>query len=203
VLPHDLTDVIAAHEANGAALMVGSNYDEGTELLPATTPEGLAALVRRRFGAQGDAIAKLYNGADSETATIAQDRMLSDYVLAASAREAQAFAEPDKPAYVYRFTRLAPGSTSSRLPRSIPRNLPMCSGLRCPSTGPGPTVTGRCRTRWSNTGRTSPRPGIRTALVCRSGRATGRRRKPSCNSETRPVRCRCWTPNEKLCLTLI
>jgi hypothetical protein len=25
VLPHDLTDVIAAHEANGAALMVGSN----------------------------------------------------------------------------------------------------------------------------------------------------------------------------------
>jgi para-nitrobenzyl esterase len=36
--------------------------------------------------------------------------MLSDYVLAASAREAQAFAGPDKPAYVYRFTRLAPGS---------------------------------------------------------------------------------------------
>jgi hypothetical protein len=46
--------VIAAHEANGAALMVGCNYDEGTELLPATTPEGLAALVRRRFGAQSD-----------------------------------------------------------------------------------------------------------------------------------------------------
>ena len=43
--------------------------------MPATTPEGLAAIVRRRFGAaQSDAIAKLYNGADSETATIAEDR---------------------------------------------------------------------------------------------------------------------------------
>ena len=65
---------------------------------------------RRRFGAEGDAIAKLYSGANTESATAAQDRMLADYVLAASAREAQAFAEPGKPAYVYRFTRLAPGS---------------------------------------------------------------------------------------------
>jgi hypothetical protein len=79
----------------------------------------------------------------------------------------------------------------------------MCSGLRRPSTGPGPTVTGRCRTRWSNTRRTSPRPGIRTALVCRSGRATGRRQKPLLSLETGQVRCRCWTPNEKLCSTLI
>ena len=90
--------------------MIGSNYDEGTELLPATTPDGLAALERRRFGAEADAIAGLYSGADNESATAAQDRMLADYVFAASAREAQAFVEPGKPAYVYRFTRLAPGS---------------------------------------------------------------------------------------------
>ena len=38
VLPQDLPEMIAAHQANGAALMIGSNYDEGTELLPATTP---------------------------------------------------------------------------------------------------------------------------------------------------------------------
>ena len=110
VLPHDLPEMIAAHRANAAALMIGSNYDEGTELLPATTPDGLAALERRRFGAEGDDIAKLYRGVDSESATAAQDRMLADYVFAASTREAQAFAEPGKPAYVYRFTRLAPGS---------------------------------------------------------------------------------------------
>ena len=37
-LPHDLPEMIAAHKTNGAALMIGSNYDEGDELLPATTP---------------------------------------------------------------------------------------------------------------------------------------------------------------------
>jgi para-nitrobenzyl esterase len=78
--------------------------------LPATSPDGLAALVRRRFGAQADGIAGLYTGVDKEGTNAAQDRMLSDYMFAASAREAQAFAELGKPAYVYRFARLAPGS---------------------------------------------------------------------------------------------
>ena len=110
VLPHDLPEMIAAHKPNGTALMIGSNYDEGTELLPATTPDGLATLERRRFGAEGDAIAKLYVGVDKEGATAAQDRMLADYVFAASTREAQAFAESGAPAYAYRFTRAAPGS---------------------------------------------------------------------------------------------
>ena len=36
--------------------------------------------------------------------------MQSDYLLAASAREAQVFAYRGDPAYVYRFTGLAPGS---------------------------------------------------------------------------------------------
>jgi para-nitrobenzyl esterase len=110
VLPHDLPEMIAAHKPNGTALMIGSNYDEGTELLPATTPDGLATLERRRFGAEGDAIAKLYVGVDKEGATAAQDRMLADYVFAASTREAQAFAESGAPAYAYRFTRAAPRS---------------------------------------------------------------------------------------------
>ena len=34
MLPHDLPDVVAAHEANGAELMIGSNYDEGTSFYP-------------------------------------------------------------------------------------------------------------------------------------------------------------------------
>jgi para-nitrobenzyl esterase len=110
VLPHDLPEMIASHHDNGTALLIGTNYDEGTQLLPATTPEGLAALARRRFGAQGDQVAKLYNGADDEHATAAQDRMQSDYLLAASARQAQFVGERGEPAYVYRFTRLAPGS---------------------------------------------------------------------------------------------
>jgi para-nitrobenzyl esterase len=110
VLSHDLPETIASHPGDAAALLIGTNYDEGTQLLLATTPDGLAALAHRRFGAQGDAIASLYSGADDDRATAAQDRMQSDYLLAASAREALLFAEQGKPAYVYRFTRLAPGS---------------------------------------------------------------------------------------------
>jgi para-nitrobenzyl esterase len=110
VLPHDMPEMIASHHDNGAELLIGTNYDEGTELLPATTPEGLAALAHRRFGAQGDGVAGLYNGADADHATVAQDRMQSDYLLAASARQAQVVADRGEPAFVYRFTRLAPGS---------------------------------------------------------------------------------------------
>jgi para-nitrobenzyl esterase len=110
VLPHDMPEMIAFHHDNGVELLIGTNYDEGTELLPATTPDGLAALAHRRFGAQGDGVAGLYNGADADRATVAQDRMQSDYLLAASARQALVVAERGQPAYVYRFARLAPGS---------------------------------------------------------------------------------------------
>jgi para-nitrobenzyl esterase len=110
VLPHDLPEIIAKGQGNGEALLIGTNFDEGTELLPPTTPEGLAALARRRFGAQGDAIADIYRGTDAPSATSAQDRMQSDYLMAASAREALVLAKQGKPAYAYRFTRLAPGS---------------------------------------------------------------------------------------------
>jgi para-nitrobenzyl esterase len=110
VLPRDLPELIAKGQGNGAFLLIGTNFDEGTELLQPTTPEGLAALAKRRFGAQGDAIANIYRGTDAPSATAAQDRMQSDYLMAASAREALVFAKQGKPAYAYRFTRLAPGS---------------------------------------------------------------------------------------------
>jgi para-nitrobenzyl esterase len=110
VLPRDLPETIATGQGNGESLLIGTNFDEGTELLPATTPDGLAALARRRFGAEGEAIAAIYHGMDGPSATSAQDRMQSDYLMAASAREAQIFAARGMPAYTYRFTRLAPGS---------------------------------------------------------------------------------------------
>ena len=110
VLPHDLPETIATDEGNGTALLIGANLNEGTVLLPPTSPEALATFARQRFGAQGDEIAKLYSGTDDDSATAAQDRLQSDYLLAASARQALTFAELGKPAYVYRFTRPAPGS---------------------------------------------------------------------------------------------
>jgi para-nitrobenzyl esterase len=110
VLPHDLPEMIVTGQGNGETLLIGTNFDEGTQLLQPTTPEGLAALARRRFGAEGDAVAEIYRGTDAASATSAQDRMQSDYLMATAAREALVFAKQGKPAYVYRFTRLAPGS---------------------------------------------------------------------------------------------
>lgn len=110
VLPRDLPEVIATGKGNGDALLIGTNFDEGTQLLPATTPEGLAALIKRRFGAQADAVAQIYAGYDPATAFSAQDRMQSDYLQAASAAQAQVATRQGKPAYLYRFTRFAPGS---------------------------------------------------------------------------------------------
>ena len=167
------TEMIAAHETNGAALMIGSNYDEGTELLPGTTPEGLGGFVRRRFGAQGDAIAQLYSGVDSETATVAQDRMLGDYVFSASAREAQAFAEPGAPAYAYRFTRLAPGSDPIKVGAFHSAELAYVFGILASIDRPWADRDRALSDQMGRSGRTSQRPGIPTALVCRSGRATG------------------------------
>ena len=43
VLPHDLPETIATDEGNGSALLIGANLNEGTVLLPPTSPEALAA----------------------------------------------------------------------------------------------------------------------------------------------------------------
>jgi para-nitrobenzyl esterase len=110
VLPRDLPETIATSEGNGTALLIGANLNEGTVLLPPTSPEALAAFARQSFGAQGDEIAKLYSGTDDDSATAARDRLQSDYLLAASARQALTFAQQGKPAHVYRFARPAPGS---------------------------------------------------------------------------------------------
>jgi para-nitrobenzyl esterase len=110
VLPHDLPETIATGRCNGTELLIGANYNEGSVLLPSTSPEALAALVHRRFGAQGQPIAKLYDSSDERSATAAQDRLQSDYLIAASAREALAFADRGQSAFLYRFTRPAPGS---------------------------------------------------------------------------------------------
>jgi para-nitrobenzyl esterase len=109
VLPRDPAQTIATAQSNGAELLIGANANEGTVLLPPTSPEALAALARERFGAQGEAIARLYGASDERGAAAAQDRLQSDYLIAASAREALAFAKQGRPAYLYRFGRSAPG----------------------------------------------------------------------------------------------
>ena len=178
VLPHDLPDMIAAHEANGAALLIGSNYDEGTELLPRDDARGPRGLARRRFGAEGDAIAKLYNGADNESATVAQDRILSRLrVRRVDARSAD-FRGAGRAGVCLSLYPLRPGIGADQ-GRRVPfgAELVYVFGTQARSIGRGPIATGNCPTRCKLSGRISLRPGIRTALVCRSGRATGSQRK--------------------------
>lgn len=110
VLPNELPETIATGQGNGTELLIGATYNEGSVLLSPTTPESLATWVRQQFGAQGAQVAKFYSGSDDDAATAAQDRLQSDYWLAAARREALAFDERGKPAYVYRFTRSAPGA---------------------------------------------------------------------------------------------
>jgi hypothetical protein len=141
----------------GTALLIGSNDDEGTELLPPTKPEALGALECRRFGAECDAVAHLYNAADAESADVAEDRMLSDYVFAASTRESDAFAaQARRP-----ISTASPGLRRAlNQPKSGHPTLPnlyMCLGPRTPPTYHGRMATGKCRIRCNAIGQISLR----------------------------------------------
>ena len=82
VLPRDASDAISAGQQNGTELLLGSTINEGTQLLPATTPEALRATIEQGFETQAGPFAALYTGTDPATATVAQDQLLSDYVAA-------------------------------------------------------------------------------------------------------------------------
>jgi para-nitrobenzyl esterase len=110
VLPKDTAQVLAAGEQSGGEVILGSVADEGTVLLPPTTPARLQATIKQWFGSQADPIAALYAGADDKAATAAQDHLLSDYGAAMARVAASLSAQHGHPAWVYRFNRAAPGS---------------------------------------------------------------------------------------------
>jgi para-nitrobenzyl esterase len=110
VLARDTPEAIATGQQNGAELLLGSVANEGTQLLPPTKPEALRAMINKWFGTQAEPIASLYTGTDPDTATVAQDQLLSDYVAAIARVTAGLFARQGHPAWVYSFNRAAPGS---------------------------------------------------------------------------------------------
>ena len=67
-------------------------------------------MIKQWFGTQAEPIAALYTGTDPDTATVAQDQLLSDYVAAMARVTAGLFARQGHPAWVYSFNRAAPGS---------------------------------------------------------------------------------------------
>jgi para-nitrobenzyl esterase len=110
VLPRDTPEAIATGQQNATELLLGSVANEGTQLLPPTTPEALRATIKQWFGTQVEPIAALYTGTDPDTATVAQDQLYSDYVAAIARASAGLFARQGHPAWVYSFNRAAPGS---------------------------------------------------------------------------------------------
>jgi len=110
ILPRDTPEAIAAGQQNGVELMLGSVANEGSQLLPPTKPDGVRAMTKVWFGAQADPITALYNLTDPETATVAQDQLLSDFGAASDRVTAGLLARQGHPAWVYNFDRAAPGS---------------------------------------------------------------------------------------------
>jgi para-nitrobenzyl esterase len=110
VLPRDTPETIATGQYNGVEVMLGSVANEGTELLPPATPDSVRAMTRRWFGPQSDPITALYTLTDPETATVAEDQLLSDYGAAMDRVTAGLLARQGHSAWVYSFNRAAPGS---------------------------------------------------------------------------------------------
>jgi para-nitrobenzyl esterase len=110
VLPRDASEAIATGQQNATELLLGSTANEGTQLLPPSKPEALRAMIEQWLGTQAEPIAALYTGTDPDTATAAQDQLLSDYVAAMARVTAGLFARQGHPAWVYSFNRAAPGS---------------------------------------------------------------------------------------------
>ena len=110
VLPRNTPEAIATGQQNATELLLGSVANEGTQLLSPTTPEALRTMIKQWFGTQADPIVALYTGTDPDTATVAQDQLMSDYVAAMDRVAADLFARQGHPAWVYSFNRAAPGS---------------------------------------------------------------------------------------------
>jgi para-nitrobenzyl esterase len=110
VLPQSMTDAIASGQTNGTEMLLGTTANEGSQLLPANTPEALSALIKRWFGTQAESVTAIYSGTDAATASVAADQLQSDYLATMARVVAGLFAKQGHPAYVYSFDRAAPGS---------------------------------------------------------------------------------------------
>ena len=110
VLPRDMPEAIATGQQNATELLLGSTANEGTQLLSPSKPEVLRAMIKQWFGTQAEPIAALYTGTDPDTATVAQDQLLSDYTSAMARVTAGLFTRLGHPAWIYSFNRAAPGS---------------------------------------------------------------------------------------------
>ncbi len=120
ILPQDVATIFAQGRQNDVPLIVGYNADEGTTLAPQGA--NLKAFmfvggVHQRYGPQADALLKVYPAASDEEAVSSFYSAYRDQAFGWEMRTwaRMATSTGHQPAYMYYFSRRAPGPLSAKL----------------------------------------------------------------------------------------
>ena len=119
VLPQSVAEIFAAGKQNDVPLLIGSNADEGTSLVPQAANLKSAAYIngaQMRYGPLADQFLALYPAASDEQAV---KSFYAAYRDQAFGWEMRTWARMQtrtghKPVYLYYFTRTAPGPLGQR-----------------------------------------------------------------------------------------
>jgi para-nitrobenzyl esterase len=120
VLPQDVATIFSQGKQNDVPLIVGYNADEGTTLAPQgtyMTATIFSGGVHKRYGSQADALLKVYPAASDEQAVSSFYSAYRDQAFGWEMRTWARMATNTghQPAYMYYFSRHAPGPLSTKL----------------------------------------------------------------------------------------
>ena len=120
VLPQDVASIFAQGKQNDVPLIVGYNADEGTTLAPQgtyMTATIFSGGVHKRYGPQADALLKVYPAASDAEAVSSFYSAYRDQAFGWEMRTwaRMATSTGHQPAYMYYFSRRAPGPLSAKL----------------------------------------------------------------------------------------
>jgi para-nitrobenzyl esterase len=120
VLPQDIATIFSQGKQNDVPLILGYNADEGTTLAPQAANLKAMMFVAgayQRYGAQGDQFLKLYPAGTDEQAVKSFYAAFRDQLFGWEMRTwaRTAARTGHQPAYLYYFSRHAPGPQSDRL----------------------------------------------------------------------------------------
>lgn len=107
-LPGDPAVIFAAGKQRGVPLIIGSNHNEGTILLgmtPMRNTQDYENYVKGAFGAEADAVLKLYPLSGGKDALSVADRVFSDRIAAGSEMFAESNSKLNPKSYLYHFTK--------------------------------------------------------------------------------------------------
>ncbi|MGH9827811.1 MAG: carboxylesterase family protein, partial [Blastocatellia bacterium] len=116
-LPGDPAVIFAAGKERGVPLIIGSNHNEGTILLgmmPMRNTQDYENYVKGAFGADADAVLKVYPLSEGKNAMSVADRVFSDRIAAGSEMFAESNSKLNPKSYLYHFTK---SSNSPRFAR--------------------------------------------------------------------------------------